>query len=278
MKNLNNMCAFEPPLKNGLSKVVRNGITLVSLIAAVSFAQADCFAAPAKSASKAASPSANNKKLVSSLSGMTRSAVQDMTNDGQEFLKEMSDAANNVSSYSFISSMTVFKNGKTIQENSKFYFKKPRCIRAEELGPYKKGSVAVLLKNGKVKGHLGGLLSKFSGTVDADSDWVQSANGYPLVDSDYYSMSKVMLDFANKGKKTLVTQSPVTVTGQSKPVYVLEMYTDASKQELMKRAYIDPQNLLPVEWFDYKDGKLFAHTLWKDLKLNVDLDDSLFNL
>lgn len=270
MKNLEIMCAYLARSNNELQMSLRVGAIAVSLCAAFLLSQTPGLAAgPAKPA---------NKKLVSSLSGMTRSAVQDMTNDGLEFLKEMSDAANNVSSYSFVSSMTVFKNGKTIQENSQFYFKKPRSIRAEELGPYKKGSVAVLLKNGKVKGHLGGLLSKFSGTVDADSDWVQSANGYPLVDSDYYSMSKVMLDFANKGKKTLVTQSPVTVTGQPKPVYVLEMYTDASKQELMKRAYIDPQNLLPVEWFDYKDGKLFAHTLWKDLKLNVDLNDSLFNL
>lgn len=277
MKNLEIMRANTLQQSNNLQKGLRKGMAYaVSLIAALCLSQA--YGLAAKTTSTASSPKSTNKKLVSSLSGMTRSAVQDMTNDGAEFLKEMSDAANNLNSYSFVSSMTVFKNGKTIQENSKFYFKKPRSIRAEEMGPYKKGSVAVLLKNGKVKGHLGGLLSKFSGTVDADSDWVQSANGYPLVDSDYFSMSKVMIDFANKGKKSIVTQSPVTVTGQPKPVYVLEMYTDASKQELMKRAYVDPQNLLPVEWFDYKDGKLFAHTLWKDLKLNVDLDDSLFNL
>ena len=269
MKNLEVMFAHKPQMTIKSKKRGRHGLSLaVLLIAAFSLSHADVAAKPAQ----------NSKKLVSSLAGVTRSASQDATNDGVEFLKEMSTAANNLNSYTSVSSMTVFKNGKTIQENSRFTFKKPRMIKAEELGPYKKGSVAVLLKNGKVKGHLGGLLSKFSGTVDADSDWVTSANGYPLVDSDFYSMSKVMLDFANKGKKTFVTQSPVTVTGQSKPVYVLEMYTDASKQELMKRAYIDPQSLLPVEWFDYKDGKLFAHTLWKDVKLNVDLDDSVFNL
>lgn len=221
---------------------------------------------------------AEKKTVVSSLSGMARPSGTELTRDGLEFLSEMSDAANALKSYSSRSSMTVFKNGKTIQENSNFFFKKPRQIRAEELGPYKKGSVAVLLKNGKVKGHLGGLLSKFSGTVDADSDWVTSANGYPLVDSDFYSMSKVMLNFAKQGKKTLVSDSPSMVTGQPKPVYIIEMYTDASKSELMKRAYIDPQTLLPVEWFDYKDGKLFAHTLWKEVKVNVDIDDSLFNL
>ncbi len=214
----------------------------------------------------------------SSLSMITNAHSQEMTRDGADFLKEMATAADGLKSYSFQSHMSVFKGGKTIEENSKFYFKRPRMLRAEELGPFKKGSVAVLLKNGKVKGHLGGLMSKFVGTVAADSDWVTSANGYPLVDSDFYGMSQVMINLVKAGKKSLTTETPVDVDGYSKKLYVLELYSSASKEQLMKRAYIDPQTLLPVEWFDYKDGKLFAHTLWKDVQLNVDISDSLFDL
>lgn len=91
-------------------------------------------------------------------------------------------------------------------------------------------------------------------------------------------MSQVMVNFVKNGKKSLVTGSPVKVTGQPKPVYIIELYTDTSKKQLMKRAYIDPENLLPVEWFDYKDGKLFAHTNWRNLHLNTELNDSLFQL
>lgn len=223
-------------------------------------------------------PAADNSKAISSLSSLSSSHSQEITRDGADFLKEMAQAADALKSYTFKSHQDVFKGSKTIEENSKFYYKRPRQIRAEEMGPFKKGSVAVLLKNGKVKGHLGGIMSKFVGTVDANSEWVTSANDYPLVDSDFYGMSQVMINFVKQGKKSLVTESPVTVTGQPKPVYVLELYTNASKDELMKRAYIDPQTLLPVEWFDYKDGKLFAHTNWKDVQLNVDLNDSLFDL
>ncbi|MBX9686437.1 MAG: hypothetical protein K2X27_07015 [Candidatus Obscuribacterales bacterium] len=212
------------------------------------------------------------------LSSITGAHSQEMTRDAADFLNEMANAADSLKSYTFQSHMTVFKDNKSIEENSKFYFRKPRQLRAEEMGPFKKGSVAVLLKNGKVKGHLGGLMSKFVGTVDANSDWVTSANGYPLVDSDFYGMSQVMINFVKAGKKSLVTESPVSVTGQPKPVYVLELYSNSAKTELMKRAYIDPQTLLPVEWFDYKDGKLFAHTNWKDVKTNVELADSLFDL
>ena len=222
-------------------------------------------------------PSTDNTK-VASLAALANTHSQDMVRDGADFLKEMQNAADALKSYQFSSHMTVFKGDKVIEENSKFYFKQPRQLRAEEQGPFKKGSVAVLLKNGKVKGHLGGMMSKFVATVDANSEWVTSANGYPLVDSDFYGMSQVMLNFVKDGKKSLVTESPVQVNGQPKPVYVLELYASASKDQLMKRAYIDPQTLLPREWFDYKDGKLFAHTRWKDVVLNVDLSDSLFNL
>ena len=253
----------EKPLQNTFQKTLIMTVVIGLLMTNTGVAKAEA---------------ADKKKTVSSIAGIPRSTSQDNMKDGRDFLKEMSEAANAVQSYSSTSSMTVFKGGKTISENSKFYFKKPRMIRAEELGPYKKGSVAVLLKNGKIKGHLGGILSKFTGTVDADSGFATTANDYPLVQSDFYSMSKVMLDFANGGKKTLASSSPVTVTGQAKPVYVIEMYTDGTTQQLMKRAYIDPQTLLPVEWFDYKDGKLFAHTNWKDVKVNADLDDSLFSL
>ena len=56
------------------------------------------------------------------------------------------------------------------------------------------------------------------------------------------------------------------------------MYTNSAKVELLKRAYINPRTLLPVEWFDYKDGKLFAHTTWKDFQTNVKLSDTSFTL
>lgn len=205
-------------------------------------------------------------------------ANQNKTNDGKEFLEEMSRAADSLKSYAFVSEMTVFKGSKTINERCNFYFKKPKQIRAEEVGQYKKGSVAVLQKDGKVRGHLGGVLSKIVATVDARSEWVVSANDYPLVDSDFFSMCQVMLDFVKEGKQALVTEQAVQVVGQPKPVYVLELYTDSSQKRLMKRAYVDPESLLPVEWFDYKDGKLFAHTLWRNVRANIDLNDSLFQI
>ncbi len=215
---------------------------------------------------------------VTSLVSVSQQASQDATEDGMDFLKEMAEAANALHTYSFQSEQIVFKDKKSIQEKVNFFFKKPKLIRAEEVGDYKKGSVAVLLKNGSVRGHLGGLLSKINATLDAHSDWVVGANGYPLVDSDFYSMAQVMVNFVKEGKKSLVTGSAVKVTGQPKPVYVVELYEDNTKKQLLKRAYIDPENLLPLEWFDYKDSKLFAHTVWRNLHLNTELNDSLFQL
>src|SRR5262245_36371146 len=96
-------------------------------------------------------PPQSDSKILTNLTAMTNSHSQEMTRDGAEFLKEMAAAADALQSYSFQSHMNVFKGEKTIDENSKFFFKKPRKMRAEELGPFKKGSVAILLSNGKVK-------------------------------------------------------------------------------------------------------------------------------
>ncbi|MBY0356411.1 MAG: hypothetical protein K2W82_00300 [Candidatus Obscuribacterales bacterium] len=229
------------------------------------------------SESAKASPTAK-KVSMSNLSAATFAPSQETMIDGKEFFQSMADAAAALESYSLKTEMTVFKGSKVIHENSNFYFKKPRLLRAEELGPHKKGSVAVLQANGKLRGHLGGMLSKFVSDVDPSSSWAVSANDYPLVKSDFYSMSQVMVGFLNSGYKGLVTGHPVKVPGQSAEVYVIELYKTGDNRELIKRAYINPQTLLPVEWFDYKDGKLFAHTFWKNLRLNIDLPASLFKL
>src|SRR5579883_2274512 len=71
-----------------------------------------------------------DRKVSSSLSAVSGAPSLEMTKDGTEFLKEMAAAAAALKSYTFQSHMTLFKDGKEINENSRFYFKQPRLIRA----------------------------------------------------------------------------------------------------------------------------------------------------
>lgn len=245
---------------------------LYSLIASMSilFFSADALASNSNSKS-------TKKQLLTALSVPSQIAVE-RTVDGTNFIGDMADAAAALKSYSFDYETMVFKGSKVIDQQGNFYFKAPpRMFRVEMTGSYKRGAVAVMGKDGKVRGHLGGALSGFTINIDPSSDMLVGANGYPLMDSDFASMAGVIKKFLAQGCKSKVTEHPVSVEGQTKKVYVLEL-TRPGATELYKRAYVDPQSLLPVEWFDYKDGRLFAHTVWTDLKFDVALKDDVFKI
>jgi outer membrane lipoprotein-sorting protein len=214
-------------------------------------------------------------KLVSALPSPSQ-MLAERTVDGSSFLQDMADAVASMKGYSFTYNTTVYKNGgKTVNQEGNFYFKQPRLIRVEMTGSYKRGAVAVLGKDGKVRGHLGGALSAFTMTLSPDSDMLVGANGYPLIDSDFGGMVNVMKRFQQQGCKVRVTDNPVSVEGQTSKVYVLEFYQGS---QLYKRAYIDPKSLLPLEWFDYQNGQLFARTVWKNVKMDQNIADAMFQL
>jgi outer membrane lipoprotein-sorting protein len=218
------------------------------------------------------------KQLISAISPTSSPMSVERTTDGTNFIQDMADAASQLKSYTFDYETTVFKGNKTIDQRGTFYFKQPRQLRVEMTGNYKHGAVAVLGKDGKVRGHLGGALSAFTMTLAPDSDMLQGANGYPLVDSDFLGMAQVIKKFLQSGCKTQVSEHPVAVEGQTKKVYVLEIFRPSST-DLYKRSYIDPQSLLPIEWFDYQNGgKLFARTVWKNLKFDDSIADSVFKI
>jgi outer membrane lipoprotein-sorting protein len=213
-------------------------------------------------------------KLLSAFAVPSQVLVE-RTVDGSSFLQDMNDTVKAMKAYSFTYETTVYKGGKTTVQTGQFYFKQPRLLRVEMTGPYKKGAVAVMGKDGKVRGHLGGLLSGVTVTVNPDSDMLLGANGYPMTDSDFAGMVNVMKGFQQQGCKVKVSDSPVSVEGQSGKVYVLEFYQG---DQLYKRAYIDPKSLLPIEWFDYQKGQLFARTVWNNVKLDQNIADAVFQI
>jgi outer membrane lipoprotein-sorting protein len=224
---------------------------------------------------EASSADAQVKPLISSFTSLSQFSGVGKTVDGTELISDWASAANDLKAYTYTYEMTVFKGKKSIFEKGNFYFEKPRLLRVEEVGEYKKGAVAVIGKDGKIRGHLGGALSPFTVTLSESSDQLLSANGYPMVDSDYASMSKVTQSFLKQGMKSRVTDRPVQADGHPEKVYILEIYNGST---LFKRAYINAQTLLPVEWFDYQDGRLFARTVWKNLRVSANLSDDLFKL
>jgi outer membrane lipoprotein-sorting protein len=222
--------------------------------------------------------SASNQKRLSMAFSAPNQMVTERSVDASDFIQDMANAAAQLKGYSFNYETQVFKGSKVIDQQGTFWFKTPpRMLRVEMTGQYKHGAVAVMGRDGKVRGHLGGALGAFTINIAPDSDMLLGANGYPLLDSDFAAMSGVIKNFLSQGCKAKVSDHPVSVEGQTKKVYVLEI-TKPNSSELYKRTYIDPQTLLPLEWFDYQDGKLFAHTVWRDLKFDPSIKDDLFKI
>jgi outer membrane lipoprotein-sorting protein len=202
---------------------------------------------------------------------------------GAEFLDKMYQAADALNDYSFTYSMTVYKD-KTVLEKGKVYFKKPHLLRTEILGPNRKGSVACVGPSGKIRAHLGGTLSFYVVTLQPDSSWLQCANGYPMVESDFASMALYVKNMLKQGDVCRLAGGARKDTDLGRTVYTLEVFEpqNSSGQNgpglLLKRALVDAETYLPVKWFDYQDGKLWAVTLWQDLKTNQNFADSTFDI
>jgi len=194
--------------------------------------------------------------------------------DGADFINRMQTAADSYQSYYFDYKMTAFKKG-TVVEEGKFWFKKPRLIRLEETGSYKKGCIAILMPSGKVKARGGGALSMFTIDLPPQSNMLRSANGYPMILSDLSSLAKALKDFLAEGKSSKVTEAPVQISSQDEKVFILDVYQEPSHQ-IYKRVAVDSKSTLPVEWWDYEAGKLVSHSIWKTFKGNIAIADNLF--
>lgn len=199
-------------------------------------------------------------------------------NDGQQIISKMCTTASALDNYSSSYAMAVYKSRNPQRETGVFAFKKPKLMRVEVLTGPKKGALAILAKDGKVHGHLGGALKFFKGAVSPDSSFVKAINGFPMVGTDFYSLADYLQNMLKQGNFSRVSKEPTQTSKTASPTHVLEMYTkNSGSEQLLKRIYVDPKTWLPVYWEDYTDGKLWSESSWQDLKLNVDFASDYFS-
>jgi len=201
--------------------------------------------------------------------------------DGRDFVQNMSKTAEGANDYTFRCVINTFRDGKVIKEEGIFYYKRPSMMKMEVTEGAKKGAVAVLGTDGKVRGHLGGMLKIFSGTIGKDSDLLKSANGFSMMNSDYETLLRDLQRQISQGSTCLVTPAPVSVAHTGEKVYVLEVYKQVDndkEKDLTQRVFIDQKTGLPEQWNLYKQDQLFSSTDWRDVKLNIGLSNEVFSL
>lgn len=241
------------------------------MIAAMAMTMTNCATLPVQAQPAAAPGKSAPRPSTALVGGRPEIGMK----DGNQLIESMLKAAESYSDYVFEFEMTAYKNGTTV-EHGKFYFKKPRLIRLEEMGPFRKGSVAVLTASGNVKGHTGGGLGFLVVDLSPRSSLLRSANGYPMVDSDLTSLAQALKKFVAEGKTAYMAENQTTTSNGTR-VEMLEIYLEHDGP-IYKRVAVDAKTLLPVEWWDYENGKLVSHSTWDKFQGNIGLDENTFTI
>lgn len=190
--------------------------------------------------------------------------------DAKALVDGMERNAAALDEYKYDCEITSKKNGKTIKEAGTFYFKKPRNIRVDVTAGPKRGSVAVLRPDGKVRGHLGGMLKFFVATVSSNSSLLTSTTGHSLVQSDYKTLAAELQKYLKEGWTANMTRTADDGN------YILEMTAPGEKRH--KRIVVDEKTLLPVEWENTAGGKLESNCKFKKLVVDPGLSPALFKI
>jgi len=232
--------------------------------------------APPVEAKSNVNSSQNTRELTANASVPAPQLIGKSSNmiDGISFIDKCKKASDSYTDYSFDYTQTVYKSKKPAVETGTVWAKKPLLKVVVKSGS-KAGCIAVLQANGQVRARGSGAFGLITVTLSPDSDMLRSANGWPMAESDFSSIWKAMQGYAKEGCPAKVSQDAVDEPSQTSKVYVLEM----TKQngQMYKRALINPQTTLPVEWWDYQNGQVYAHSLWNDFKGNQGLSDAFFN-
>ncbi|MBI4853021.1 MAG: hypothetical protein HY819_14615 [Acidobacteria bacterium] len=186
----------------------------------------------------------------------------------QELLQTINQRFSTLKDYQCQVVSTTYKDGKTKQDGHKYFFKKPHLIRLEVNIGKDKGAVAVYNKAGKVRAHAGGLLSIFTITMEPNDKRLQDGDGGTFVESHLGGTIKDIEKAIANGKATISAPQ-----GDQK-VYQLQIER-LNRKDII---FIDSQLFLPIVWDTYKEGKLVSKTEWKNLQIDIGVEEKLFSL
>lgn len=201
--------------------------------------------------------------------------------EGTGFVETVHDVTRNLNDYTFDCEIATYKKAnQPIREGGSYSWKKPGMLRMEVTLGGKKGGLLVRQPDGTIKGHLGGFLKVFVATVSPDSNMLKSANGFSMLEGDYLTLMNNLKKQLQGPLHVRVSNAPQTVSSQPEKVFIVEVFKkEGENEELTQKIYVDPQLKLPVEWhLNRDDGSLLSITYWRNIKLNVGLDDSVFKI
>lgn len=210
----------------------------------------------------------------------TKDLVADMKwTNGQAFIDNAHSTANSLNDYTVETRLTGQMRDKLKDGNGKFFYKRNKRVRVEVTkGSVNNGAVVVRKEDGSVEARGGSMLKFMKMSLQPDSRMLQLPNGNSVVASDIPSLFASVKARLRKGSaKARLGSESLTSNRWKGAVKVVEI-VEGDFDQVTDRIFLNPRNNLPVEWDVFKDGSLISVTFFDNLKENVGLDDSLFDL
>lgn len=214
----------------------------------------------------------------SSIKDVSPQPIVSSNRDGSKTLEQLSDHIKQLGAYKFDGTLSTLKEKGLSVDCGTFFFMPLTLLRVEvKNGGYKSGSVLVKQKDGRIRAKGGRALLGMKITLEPDSNMLRLPNGLNIVECDLVSLLQWLKKEIATGQKIYSSDGPIQIDSQSGKVLVLET-REAKAGSVMHRIMVDPQQLVPVEWQMFKEGRAFSSVRFNNFQLCPSLDDSMFKL
>lgn len=197
-------------------------------------------------------------------------------NSANQFIEKVYQQASRFDDYVFESNMKAKVKNKVSKNGGKFYYKKNRRLRIEVKSKGRNnGAVVVKKRDGTIRGAGGGMLKFIKMTLQPNSRMLILPNGYNVTQTDFKSLIQKLKAKIKTGSVAKVTTEGIYCYKWSGKVRVIDV---RKNKILTDRILVSSKYSIPIEWDNYKNGKLISVSLFKNFRKNVGLADSLFKL
>jgi hypothetical protein len=153
-----------------------------------------------------------------------------------------------------------------------FWYKAPGFMRILQRGPFRKGAVLVIRPDGSIRAHPGGVLSFVKVSLRPDDPRLLGVTGDSALTADYGSIVKAALDAEPTVRSSRVRPDH----RDGRPVLVVESFCEGPVS--LYRMVVDTTRPAILELERYKGARLLSRVTWKDIVIDEDVPEDLFDL
>lgn len=189
----------------------------------------------------------------------------------RDFLNNLENAVYKMDTYRLIMESENWKGKKHEKKLLRFQFKKPNLMRTDVLEGRKRGSTVLLNKEGKIRGRnrIG-----FKKTLKPTDRRLRNIRGYTFMNSSLLDKTERLKNhILERGCKATLTEEEC----MGRPAYYLHIdHKDADDPITKEDAWFDKKTYVILKNLKYENDVKVTDTTWRDIEINIPMDDEIF--